>query len=211
MALLRKPDQPRPAPLDPADNRLDTHTLNQDLRSDSADIRRRAAADLSGCQQAASWLLQQLQHETSASVRQVIITSLTRINTPEAVKGLADCLRVEDARLRNDAIEAMKQMPEAMAPVIEMLLKDTDADIRIFAINILESLCHENVEAWLLDVMDTDPGINVVCAALDVIGEVGTERALPVLERTACRFDDAYVRFACELAIRHIADGRSTS
>ncbi|MCY0965528.1 HEAT repeat domain-containing protein [Parathalassolituus penaei] len=211
MALLQKSGQPRPAPDDPTGRILDVEALERCLHDPSADIRRRAAADLASCQQATQWLLTQLQQETIPSVRQVIITSLTRINTTEAVQGLATCLRAEDARLRNDAIEAMKQMPDAMAPVIEELLQDQDPDIRIFAVNILESLCHEQVENWLLDVMDNDASINVVCAALDIIGEVGTEIALPVLERTARRFNDAYVGFACDLAIRRIADSRPAS
>lgn len=211
MALLRKSDQLRQAPHDPRDHVPDISALQQELHNPSADIRRRAAADLACCQQASAWLLKQLQQESSPSVRQVIITSLTRINTPEAVRGLAVCLRNDDARLRNDAIEAMKQMPDAMAPVIEELLQDQDPDIRIFAVNILESLCHEQVEDWLLRVMEHDPHINVVCAALDIIGEVGSDKSLPVLERTSTRFNDAYVGFACELAIRRIADGRPQS
>jgi len=81
-----------------------------------------------------------LQAEQDASVREVILTSVTRIGDGIAVQGLVACLRSEEADLRNEAIEAMKQLPEAVAPIMLGLLMDEDSDVRIFAVNILECL-----------------------------------------------------------------------
>ena len=91
----------------------------------------------------------QLQREEDSSVREIILTTLTQVGDEEAVAGLVNCLRSEDASLRNEAIEAMKLLPDEVAPIMGQLLKDPDPDVRIFAVNILESLRHEKVEEWL--------------------------------------------------------------
>jgi HEAT repeat protein len=114
-------------------------------------------------------------------------------------------LRSEDAALRNEVIEAMKQLPNEVAPIMSELLADQDPDVRIFAVNILESLCHPQVEAWLVDVIKQDPHVNVCAAALDLLGEVGTPASRPALEHLKARFpDEPYICFAAELAIKRI-------
>ncbi len=179
--------------------------LQQQLQGSHPLERRQAAQDIFDHEGATALLLAQLERETSAVVRQVILTSLTRIGDREAVFGLAECLRSEDARLRNDAIEAMKEMPDQMAEIVEELLADDDPDVRIFTVNILESLRHPHVEQWLIDVLDHDDHLNVVCTALDLMGEVGTEAAIPALQRVGSRYEDeAYVQFAADMALKRI-------
>ena len=167
--------------------------------------RRQAAQDIVECPGATGMLLGRLEAEKSAVVRQVILTSLTQIGDHEAVEGLAQCLRSEDARLRNDAIEAMKEMPEQVADIVEELLNDEDPDVRIFTVNILESLRHEHVEQWLIDVLDHDEHMNVICTALDLMGEVGTEAGIPALQRVSARYaDETYIQFAADIALKRI-------
>ena len=179
--------------------------LQQQLQGNHPLERRQAAQDIVDHDGATALLLAQLERETSAVVRQVILTSLTRIGDRDAVFGLAECLRSEDARLRNDAIEAMKEMPDQMAEIVEELLADDDPDVRIFTVNILESLRHPHVEQWLIDVLDHDDHLNVVCTALDLMGEVGTEAAIPALQRVGSRYEDeAYVQFAADMALKRI-------
>ena len=179
--------------------------LQQQLQGNHPLERRQAAQDIVDHEGATALLLAQLERETSAVVRQVILTSLTRIGDRDAVFGLAECLRSEDARLRNDAIEAMKEMPDQMAEIVEELLADDDPDVRIFTVNILESLRHPHVEQWLIDVLDHDDHLNVVCTALDLMGEVGTEAAIPALQRVGSRYEDeAYVQFAADMALKRI-------
>ncbi|WP_028294632.1 HEAT repeat domain-containing protein [Oceanobacter kriegii] len=179
--------------------------LQQQLQGSHPLERRQAAQDIVDHEGATALLLAQLERETSAVVRQVILTSLTRIGDRDAVFGLAECLRSEDARLRNDAIEAMKEMPDQMAEIVEELLADDDPDVRIFTVNILESLRHPHVEQWLIDVLDHDDHLNVVCTALDLMGEVGTEAAIPALQRVGSRYEDeAYVQFAADMALKRI-------
>jgi HEAT repeat protein len=175
------------------------------LEDDNPTTRRWAARDLVNCQDVASALVDRLKREGSLSVREVILTTLTRLGDSKAVAGLVDCLRSEDAALRNEAIEAMKQLPDEVAPIMQGLLADDDPDVRIFAVNILESLRHPDVESWLIEVIETDAHVNVCATALDLLSEVGTAWALEPLARLKARFaDEPYIQFAADLALRRI-------
>ncbi|MEI8254966.1 MAG: HEAT repeat domain-containing protein [Deltaproteobacteria bacterium] len=165
--------------------------------------RRWAVREIVGCPGAADALVERLRAEPEAIVREAIFTSLTRVGDAAAVRGLVDCLRSEDAVLRNGAIEAMQQLPAEVAPIMRRLLIDPDPDVRIFAVNILESLRHPEVEAWLIEVLDQDPHVNVCATAVDLLGEVGTAAAQEPLGRLKARFaSEPYIQFAADLALR---------
>lgn len=175
------------------------------LESDDPAARRWAARDLVNFQDVAASLVNRLKREGDLSVREVILTTLTRLGDSTAVAGLVDCLRSEEAALRNEAIEAMKQLPDEVAPIIHELLADSDPDVRIFAVNILESLCHPDVESWLIEVIETELNVNVCGTALDLLSEVGTDAALEPLARFKARFsDEPYIQFAADLALSRI-------
>jgi HEAT repeat protein len=167
--------------------------------------RRWAARDLLRHPEATGDLLARLQCETEISVREVILTSLTRLGGPIAVAGLVDWLRSEDVQMRNEAIEAMKALPDEVAPIMGALLTDKDSDVRIMAVNILESLPHPKVEQWLIDVIDRDPVVNVCGTAVDLLGEVGSGAAFDALQRLKQRYAaEPYIQFAADLALKRI-------
>lgn len=171
----------------------------------NATTRRWAARDLVNCPNAAAALVEQLKLELDLSVREVILTTLTRLGDATAVAGLVDCLRSEDAALRNEAIEAMKQLPDEVAPIMHGLLQDSDPDVRIFTVNVLESLRHPDVESWLIEVITQDAHVNVCATAVDLLSEVGTGAALAPLQQLKARFsDEPYMQFAANLALRRI-------
>lgn len=167
--------------------------------------RRWAARDLAQHPDAAPALVERLSVESEPSVTQVILTSLTLIGDETAVAGLSECLRSEDAMLRNAAIEAMKQLPDEVAPWMGRLLEDPDPDVRIFAVDVLESLRHPQVEEWLIRVITQDAHVNVCATAVDLLGEVGSERAKPALLALKQRFAaEPYIQFAADLALKRI-------
>jgi HEAT repeat protein len=177
---------------------------------DDADptARRWAARDLTGCPGASEALVRRLLREEEAAVRSVILSTLTILGDEIAVEGLVRCLRSEDAAVRNEAIEAMKQLPVEVAFVMGALLADADPDVRIFAVNILESLRHPEVERWLITVIERDPQLNVCATAVDLLGEVGTSAAREPLQRLKARFaGEPYIQFAADLALRRLSDG----
>jgi HEAT repeat protein len=176
------------------------------LGDQSPEVRRWAARDLLAYPEATQALLAQLRIESDLSVRESILTSLTRLGHEAAVTGLVECLRSEDAQLRNAAIEAMKALPNDVAPIMSALLQDDDPDVRILAVNVLESLQHPQVEAWLIAVIERDPLVNVCGTAVDLLGEVGSAAARPALLGLKQRFaDEPYIQFAAELALQRIA------
>jgi HEAT repeat protein len=180
-------------------------SLLVNLHDDSTTTRRWAARDLVNCPQSAAALVMRLMMEPDLSVREVILTTLTRLGDATAVAGLVDCLRSEDAALRNEAIEAMKQLPDEVAPIMHGLLVDADPDVRIFTVNVLESLRHPDVESWLIDVITQDAHVNVCATAVDLLSEVGTVAALAPLQQLKVRFgDEPYMQFAANLALRRI-------
>lgn len=179
--------------------------LASQLNDADPQVRRWAARDLLAYPEASAVLLARLQCETEISVREVILTSLTRIGGPVAVAGLVDWLRSEDAQMRNEAIEAMKALPVEVAPIMGALLVDEDSDVRIMAVNILESLQHPKVEQWLIDVIDRDPVVNVCGTAVDLLGEVGSSAAFDALQRLKQRYaGEPYIQFAADLALKRI-------
>ena len=193
------------APEETQSSQRDCSEISQDLISEDPSKRRWAARDIVSCEHASVMLLDQLEAEKDISVKQIILSSLTQIGDTEAVNGLVRCLRTEDVSLRNEAIEAMKHLPREVASIMASLLNDPDPDVRIFAVNILESLCHPDVEQWLIDVIRDDEHINVCATAVDLLGEVGSEKSEPALLALKERFtDEPYIQFAADLAIKRI-------
>jgi HEAT repeat protein len=88
---------------------------------------------------------------------------------------------------------------------LKSLLSDLDPDLRIFAVNILESRCDPNVEQMLIGVIEQDINVNVCATAIDLLCELGTEAALDPILRLKKRFpSEAYLQFAADLALKRI-------
>jgi len=185
----------------------DLDALIGQLGQADASLRRQAARQLADFQGSVPSLTRQLLRETEPSVREAIFVALTLIGNSAAVESLVTCLRSNDAAIRNEAIEAMKSLPNSVAPIMAGLLSDPDPDVRIFTVNVLESLRHPDVEKWLIDVITRDRHVNVCAAAVDLLGELGTESAIGPLESLRKRFADVpYIGFASFLALKRIRE-----
>lgn len=188
----------------------DLQALTMQLQQGAAGERREAARALAALPHTSALLARQLEEETERSVLEALVTSLAERADEMAVTALLDCLRSEDAALRNDAIAVLKVAGRHHPALIQDALADSDSDVRILAIGILESLKHPDVELWLIDLIEHDPHLNVCACAVDLLCEVGTERAVPALENCRARFpDEAFLDFAIGLALTRLqgADG----
>lgn len=175
------------------------------LRQGTPEQRRWAARDLSEHPEAAQPMGDQLLTETDASVREALFGSLEAIGTEDAAAALLPLLRTENAGLRNGAIEALSAMPEQVAPRIETLLCDPDSDVRIFTVNLLADLRHQQVLNWLTQVLSNDANVNVVAAAIEVLAEAGQPEHIAALRAVRDRFaDDLFIAFAADMAIERI-------
>lgn len=199
-----------PAPLhavQPRHPARDLAGLLAQLGDADAAVRRWAARDLaeSDAAAAAPALCEQLPRETDASVREALFTSLARLGGAPVVAGVLPLLRSEEPALRNGAIELLAQLPDAVVPHVQALLADADADVRIFAANLLGALPHPQVPQWIAQVLQSECEPNVVGAALDVAAEVGNVDTLPALRALAARFPhDPFIGFAAALAVERI-------
>jgi len=175
------------------------------LRSGDADQRRWAARDLAKQADAAVALGDAVVAERDPTVRDAIFVSLSGIATEVAAAALLPLLRSDEPALRNGAIEALTGMPLAVAPRIQALLHDTDPDVRIFTVNMLGDLRHEQVVPWLLQVLQQDDAVNVVAAAFEVLAEVGSPHHIAALRAAQSRFtDDPFIGFAADMAVERI-------
>lgn len=210
MPLMRTPGpQAALAPAAvPASASLDT--LLARLAGGDAGERRAAAGALAAHApadraQAVAALAQALDTEREPSVSSAILGALAAIGSEESVAVLAGCLRSEDAWLRNAAIEELRAMPAQVAPVMAHLLVDWDRDVRILAVGILDTLRHECVEEWLLQLIDADGDVNVCGAALDVLAEIATDAARGPVARLLARFpDEPYLTFTGGLLLARL-------
>jgi len=206
MAFIKQ-HTPKPADEARQQPRDYSHLLSQ-LDDADASVRRWAARDLADFAESSSALVARLNNERDNSVREVILTTLTTLADATAIAGLAECLRSEDPALRNESIEVMKQLPDKVAPIMRGLLLDADPDVRIFAVNILESLRHPEVEKWLIDVIVNDDNVNVCATAVDLLAEVGSIDAEQALLNLKARFNnEPYIQFVVDLALKRIVEG----
>lgn len=204
MALIRN-TFPDVLQVIPAEN---YSALLAQLIDENVTARRLAARDLARFPQASHELISRLDKESDALVREAIITSLTGLGDIHVVTALIDCLRSEDAALRNDAIEGLKTAGASYPQLIYEALQDADPDVRILTIGVLGTLGHHEVEQWLIDVLERDMHLNVCACAADLLCEIGSESAIPALHHCAARFpDEAYLQFVVGLAIQRLQGG----
>jgi HEAT repeat protein len=183
---------------------LSLEDLMQDLCWDEPAPRRRAARALASREDGIPILCEHLQHEPAMSVRSIIITSLIQSHLPAAVENLIRLLRSENTALRNEAIEALQEMPE-VGPYMESLLTDPDSDVRIFAVNILAVLPHPKAPEWLRKVILDEPHVNVCAAAVDCLAEIGDADSIAALKQLRLRFGNhPFMSFAIDATIARI-------
>jgi HEAT repeat protein len=162
----------------------------------------RAAAEVAG---SAGALARALRTENDPRVREAMFTSLARIGTPESGSQLLPLLRSDDAQLRTGALDALRMMAGALQEMLPQLLKDPDPDVRILSSVLARSLPGDEATTLLCVLLAAEQQINVCAAAIEVLAEVGTPAALPVLAECAQRFRNApFLGFAITTATDRI-------
>jgi HEAT repeat protein len=176
------------------------------LASSDAEARWSAARALGGHADAATALGTALRGEPEPRVREAITTALLRIGTAASVAELLPCLRSQDAGLRAAAIEALQALPEAVTPFVQALFADADSDVRILATELTRNMPAADATALLCGLITHETHPNVCAAAVEVLSEVGTPDALPVLRDCETRFaDQPFLPFAITTAIARIS------
>jgi HEAT repeat protein len=193
---LDKTTGPAPEPLD---------RLATDLRDPDPERRWSAARHMGGLRGTVAHLAAALKSESEPRVLQAIFTSLTKTGGEDSVLALLPWLRSDDAARRCGAIEALQMMPDVVRPYMSELLRDSDSDVRILACELVRKMPPEGATSLLCAVLNHDDHASVCAAAVDVLAEIGTRDAVPVLERCRERFiRDPFLPFAIAAAIESI-------
>ncbi len=173
----------------------------EQLDSTDAGQRRRAAKALAGGRGNAPLLVSCLGVETDANVRAALFAGLVSIGGEAVAARIAALLRIGDPGLRGGAVKALQQLGDAAEPVVDALLRDVDADLRLLAVEVTRAWPAEVAAVRLLRVIEDDTHVNVCAAAVDVAAEVGTPALLGALARLRLRFaGEPFLAFAAEVA-----------
>ena len=204
MPLIRK--EPA-APAQP--NEADLQQATAALRSGTAQERWDAARSLRAQPAAAGVLGEALASEGDWRVREAIFTSLARLATPDSAEAVVPYLRSDDAAMRTAALDALRDMPAAVRPLLPALLADPDPDIRLLCCELVRELPAADATVLLCAVLERDTEANVCAAAIEVLAEIGLPAALPALEKCGARFSDqSFLIFAVKIAADRIASQR---
>jgi HEAT repeat protein len=177
----------------------------RDLASADAEERwmaARAAPEVDGGTEA---LTTALRSESDARVREAMLTSLARINSPQSIEAILALLRSDDASVRTGALDTLTALGGAMCEHLPRLLTDADGDVRVLSCEIARGLPAAEATRLLCDLLARENEVNVCGAAIDVLAEVGEAEALPVLAQCQIRFRDTpFLVFAIKIATDRI-------
>jgi HEAT repeat protein len=177
-----------------------------DLNSPDIETRWNAARLLGAHADSVPALATALAAEQAPRVREAIITALVRIGDAASAKALLPYIRSQDAGQRTATIDALQSLPDAILPFMESLLKDTDSDVRILATELARNMPAADATLILCKLLAHEQHANVCAAAIEVLAEVGTRDAVPVLQACAERFSGTpFLPFAVSTAIARIS------
>lgn len=179
--------------------------LGPSLVSTDPEQRRLAARALAGQSDALSVLAVALTAESVRAVREALLDAIASIGSRPAAQILLPALRSEDVALRNAALVALQTMPGVLPDLLPALLADPDSDVRVLATELARVLPPPVATDILCRMLAIETHANACGAAMDVLAQVGTADALPMLEDVAGRFTaDPFVGFAARTAIARI-------
>ncbi|MFC7335425.1 HEAT repeat domain-containing protein [Rhodocista pekingensis] len=165
--------------------------------------RRRAAARAAHtCADGVALIARALAVEEDPSVAEGMILALVEIGGEDAAAALAPLLRSEDATRRFAAAEALRDAGDEALSFFEALIRDDDPQVRIMAAEIARGPLGRTAAATLESLLPEEEEINVACAFIDVLSEIGTAATASVLRDFAARYPGKpYVRFTVDAAL----------
>lgn len=130
---------------------------------------------------------------------------LSKMDTKKApIEAVMELLKVKNAYIRNLGITTLQSYGDAIKYYIVKFLIGDDRDLRIFAINVLGDVNFPESREMLVELLEHEKDINVAMTAVDYMAEIGEPQDIPLLESIKVRFEDPYVGFAVDNAIRAI-------
>lgn len=134
-----------------------------------------------------------------------IASLLSRMEKRRApIEEVMELLKIKNAYIRNLGITTLQSYGDAIKYYIVKFLIGDDRDLRIFAINVLGDVNFAESREMLVELLEQEQDINVAMTAVDYMAEIGEPGDIELLESVKSRFDEPYVAFAVDNAIRSI-------
>lgn len=140
-------------------------------------------------------------------VQDAVERALCGIGGPAVFHGLLPLLRSDDATARNIAMNILRTLGATGLPVLQEMLKDDDADMRIFVADILGSTGSAFAVPSLCHALLHDPNVNVRSQAAMSLGALAFPESAPFLSQAL--EDDEWVQFSAIEALVKIKDSSS--
>lgn len=131
-----------------------------------------------------------------------VLSKMDRKRAP--IEAVMELLKVKNAYIRNLGITILQSYGDAIKYYIVKFLIGEDRDLRIFAINVLGDVNFPESREMLVELLGKEKDVNVAMTAVDYMAEIGEPEDVALLESLKNRFDDPYVAFAVDNAIRSI-------
>lgn len=146
---------------------------------------------------------------SNVGVQEAVERALRKIGGSAVVHAVIPLLRSENVPVRNLAMDLLRGLGKSDLQAVQNLLHDDDADIRIFAADILGSMQSAQVVAPLCSALLHDPEVNVRYQAAVSLGTLAFPESARCLNSSLG--DEEWVQFAAIEALTKIRDASSTS
>ncbi len=183
-------------------------TLNKYLRNlnDADSSKRRAAAEaLSDGDDRVLYPLIKALRDENLGVQDAAMRSLMKLKKESTVYMLLPLLR-EEAFLRNTAIIILKEMERVAVPLLYVLLRDKDHDIRKFAVDLIYDIQYCTYPEKIVEMLTSDENANVRASAARTLGRLKYKKAVPQLVHALS--DEEWVCFS---ALEALVDMKEVS
>ncbi|CCO24063.1 HEAT repeat domain-containing protein [Maridesulfovibrio hydrothermalis] len=186
----------------------DCSKVLDELKSDDNEVIREAAfqaAEL-GCTEAVPQLAELLK-SNHLGLQEAADQALRSIGGKGAVHAVVPLLRSDDAPVRNLSMDILREVGAKDFASLVALVHDEDADIRIFATDILGSTNSFMAVDPLCDALLKDPEVNVRYQAAVSLGDLANPAAAKCLNKAMQ--DDEWVQYAVIEALAKIKHSSS--
>jgi len=154
------------------------NTVSLLLTDSDPDVRRRAAEELSGCNDRnVLAVLSTALEDDNRGVADAVSRALLSIGGVATACMIVHHIGDENITSRNLAAKILVQLREASAHALVPYLRDVDKNIRKLAVDILGEIKSKEPVYYLLPLL-RDPDQNVIVAAIEAIGNIGSREAV---------------------------------
>ena len=148
-------------------------------------------------------LISALETEKSQNIKEKIHLILERIIPQIGIDPISRMLRSEDPYTRNAAVEIIKNSPQPLTSYVKWLARDSDKDVRKFAIDAISSEKSPEAIAIIRERLSDDE-INIVTTAVEYLGSVEDQESVEDIEQILLETNNKFLQCTCLEALSKI-------